>query len=219
MPKCILDGCNEKSVCRKLCKRHYWRVRYYERTYGKCDLDNLRWHGKTECNSLPGEKWRKIEHSDIEYEVSNYGRVREYRRGGHFECAQHEDERYGYLYVSIKCGGKFHMKAIHRLVAEAFVQNRYHKREVNHIDGNKKNNNADNLEWCTRSENVIHARHELGVGHTRSGARSVKCIDTGEEFKSMNLAAKNKGISAVAIRAAASGIKRTAGGMEWKFIV
>jgi hypothetical protein len=60
----------------------------------------------------------------------------------------------GYLRVSLGYGFS---KRVHRLVAEAFVPNPNNLPEVNHKDGNKANNNAMNLEWCTRKDNMAHA--------------------------------------------------------------
>ena len=56
--------------------------------------------------------------------------------------------------------GKRHY--LHRLVAEAFISNPSGKLEVNHINGNKLDNRAENLEWATRSDNMRHATHVLG---------------------------------------------------------
>lgn len=64
----------------------------------------------------------------------------------------------GYLKVDLhKNGKRTHMK-VHRLVAAAFVPNHLGKAQVNHIDGNKKNNSYTNLEWCTNQENQLHAQ-------------------------------------------------------------
>ena len=71
----------------------------------------------------------------------------------------------GYQMVKLYMdNGKKRNASVHRLVAEAFIPNPDNKPEVNHNDGNKKNNHVDNLEWVTGSENVKHAfDHKLRI--------------------------------------------------------
>jgi len=67
-------------------------------------------------------------------------------------------DQQGYQRVGLYVGDyKSKTIKVHRLVAETFINNIENKKDVNHIDGNKANNNISNLEWCTRSENIKHA--------------------------------------------------------------
>ena len=72
---------------------------------------------------------------------------------------------HGYLTVHLFKDKKRHQKLVHRLVAEAFVPNPENKPEVNHIDGDKQNNCASNLEFVTHLQNVVHAIYNLGWHH------------------------------------------------------
>lgn len=90
------------------------------------------------------------------YDVSNMGRVRN-RVTGHI-LKQHTFEN-GYHGCVVSCGSRSDKRVIrvHIVVAELFVGNPLGYPEVNHKDGNKDNNKADNLEWCTHSYNITHA--------------------------------------------------------------
>ena len=67
-----------------------------------------------------------------------------------------------YKFVILRKDGRSLQVMVHRLVALAFIPNPENKAEVNHKDGNKHNNHADNLEWVTRSENLLHSYRVLG---------------------------------------------------------
>lgn len=90
----------------------------------------------------------------------------------------------GYANITlIKNGNKF-KTVIHRLVAKAFIPNPENKPEVNHINGNKANNNVDNLEWCTRTYNIQHAfKNGLNPSIKYVYGELLKLREEFEEFK------------------------------------
>jgi hypothetical protein len=76
----------------------------------------------------------------------------------------------GYAVVNLTSNGKVKIALLHRLLGEAFIPNPEKKLEINHIDGNRANFSLDNLEWCTRQENVIHS-YKRGLQIAIKGAR------------------------------------------------
>ena len=105
--------------------------------------------------SLLDEIWRDIEGYEGMYQISNYGRVKSFRRNEvkilkPYVCGS-------YLCVDLMNHCKRKMGIIHILVAKAFIPNPENKPTVNHIDGVKFNCYVSNLEWATYSENTKHA--------------------------------------------------------------
>lgn len=105
------------------------------------------------------EEWRDVVGFECYYEVSNIGNVRRKKGTSRLQCKQLKGipDKDGYFRVNLKVKCKTHTKRIHRLVAMAFIDNVEQKEQINHINGIKNDNRVENLEWCSNSENRIHA--------------------------------------------------------------
>lgn len=139
------------------------------------------------------EIWKDID-GFPNYEVSNHGQIRNKTTNHILSPIPDKD---GYLRVHLNTDKT--VKRVHRLVAEAFILNPNNKSQVNHIDGDKTNNDETNLEWVTVGENNIHA---LKTG-LRNNSRPVRIVETGEIFGSIRecasaINAKEQNVQAVA---------------------
>jgi hypothetical protein len=125
------------------------------------------------------EIWKDVEGYEGKYQISNKGRVKSCDRYTPLKngCIRHEKEKmralinvHGYLYCELWNNNNHKRHAVHRLVAAAFIPNPDGKPEINHKDGVKTNNCVENLEWCTYSENNLHAfKNGLMKAYDRSG--------------------------------------------------
>ncbi len=136
------------------------------------------------------EKWIDVKNFEGIYKVSNKGSVASYdkivtgripgttqqRKGKILKEFRQKISNTSYCRVVFSHENKRTDMLVHRLVAKAFILNPDNKPYVNHIDNNATNNNVDNLEWCTHSENMIHAQKQ------------------GRLFKSQQKAGKTAGI-------------------------
>lgn len=125
------------------------------------------------------EIWKDIKGFEGIYQVSNYGRVKSLPRfvNNHSENKKigfHSKEkilrpskkRYAVVVLSKK--GKLYSFCVHRLVAEVFIPNPDNLSQVDHLDGDKLNNNVNNLEWVTPKENVNRS-WKMGLATPHSG--------------------------------------------------
>ena len=133
------------------------------------------------------EIWMPISGYEGLYKISSKGRVYGVK---HDRFRKLNKNRLGYFYVDLWKNGKQHAFTVHKLVALAFIgKPPTNAHVVNHIDGNKQNNNIENLEYITQRENVIHA-FRLGLATPPIPVtKKVLCIDEGIVFETVTEAA------------------------------
>lgn len=181
------------------------------------------------------EAWRDIQGYEGYYQISSFGRVRSldrYLRAVHNSVQIKRGQIIkqtlmpnGYLMVGLNKNMKRIAKYVHRLVAEAFIDNPGRYKEVNHKDEDKTNNTAGNLEWCDHKYNINYgsARKKISKAQLDGGYGRIPIVQLKDgveiaRFASATEAQKTTGIDSSAIRKVCLGRPKfkTAGGYEWK---
>lgn len=141
----------------------------------------IKWYPFT-TEDLDGEEWRDISGYEGLYQVSNFGRVKSFKRNKPriLKPALYHGE---YIVVPLTLSHREDKPfTVHRLVAKAFIPNPENKPQVNHLDGCKLNACASNLEWATSSENGLHA-YRLGLVCNDKGGDDSQAKLTNEQAR------------------------------------
>ena len=166
------------------------------------------------------EIWKEIPGTNGEYKISNYGKVMTTKTGRILSPAI--DER-GYERVCLFKMDRSHRYKVHRLVAITFIPNPDNKEQVNHKDGNKRNNSVDNLEWVTNEENMHHSRaNGLHDGHKRFCESRKKRIiathiESGKETFFDSILAAKKALGTCHIQEVLRGLRYEAKGYTFRY--
>lgn len=187
----------------------------------------------------PIELWLPIKGYESFYHISNLGRVKALAKTVDvgFGRLQHYEENImsssvasnGYLMVSLQVEKVKESFTVHRLVALHFVPNPHNYNIVNHLDGNKLNCAANNLEWGTHSTNLQHA-YDTGLrvgawtgktGRNHHRTKTLIQYDLAgiqlKEWESSVIAAKELGIKANVIRSVCGLDNKTYQGSKWAY--
>ena len=165
------------------------------------------------------EIWKAVKGYEGLYEVSNLGRVKSLPRNGTVLCKKilkYSLDKCGYRQVILSKNNVRKSAKIHRLVAEAFLQNENNFPSINHKDENKQNNDVSNLEWCSHSYNNSYNGRAKKVAERKY--KQVLCIELNTIFESLTDAEKRTKIRVGNICSCCKGNLKTAGGYHWKYV-
>lgn len=178
------------------------------------------------------EIWKDVKGYEGRYLISNFGNVQSVKSG---KLLKVHTSHKGYVIVLLYKNQKSHTNQLHRLIAQAFIPNPNNLPQINHIDGNKQNNDISNLEWCDQHHNIKEA-YRLGLmpriregsfvkGHQRNDTTKINQYDLNGQFikewgsiKSASLQFKNISNHPQAnISGVIRGNRKTAFGYIWRY--
>lgn len=162
-------------------------------------------------------EWKSVKGFEGQYEVSNTGLIKSLKGKEERILKSRVHSKTGYVTVILSNNGSKYSRLVHRLVAEAFIENPESKPEVNHIDEDKVNNSVENLEWNTHEENSNH-----GTKNIRSANKQSMAVIGVDEFgniveihSSIRSAERLTGFGHSNISACASGKSAKYKNLEW----
>lgn len=169
------------------------------------------------------ETWKDIKGYEGLYQISNLGDVKRISSGKILKPYSHN----GYIRVALSKDNTPKHMDIHRLIAQAFIPNPENKPEINHKDGNKENNSIQNLEWCTRKENMSHAKKmglwkmtdnmKKGLDQSKRTYQYDRDYNFIQSFESADEASRQLHINAGNLHSCCEGKRKTAGGYIWSY--
>ena len=170
------------------------------------------------------EIWKEVAGYDGKYKVSNLGNVMSmnYRLTNKPKLLHPTVNAVGYCELTLTKDGKRTRHQVHRLVAEAFIPNAENKKCVNHIDFDKTNNSADNLEWCSYLENTAHSLQRITEATRAANNKAVVQCDLAGNviavYDSISEASRRTNINCGHICQCAKGKEKTSGGYRWAYV-
>lgn len=172
------------------------------------------------------EIWKDIPSFEGLYQVSNFGRVKSFRKSHKLGKPDEyflnpTDAENGYANVTLYKENVRKKFLVHRLVAQAFLPNPNNWPQINHKDENRFNNCVDNLEWCTAKYNNDYGTARIRAAITKSEKMVEQYLPTGEflaRYVCTSVASQITGVSRHAIKDCCSGHSSSGGGYVWKYI-
>lgn len=172
------------------------------------------------------EIYKEIEGYEQLYQISNQGNVKSLGNGGSNASKEKilkpNKLKDGYLRVNLCKEGKRKSYLIHRLVAEAFIENPNNYPQVNHKDENPTNNCVENLEFCDAKYNSNYGARNQNIGESNTNnpnkSKLVLCLETGIIYSSTHQVERELGFAQSAISNACNGKYKQAYGYTWKYV-
>ena len=148
------------------------------------------------------EIWKDVKGYEGLYQVSNLGNIKSFHKRSYGNLLKLPIKK-GYFQVGLRKNGIRKYYQVHRLVAEAFIENKQNLPQVNHKDENKLNNDVNNLEWCTVSYNNCYGTRLERVYFNNKSRKPVIYFNLKDnstrEFTSVMQASRETGINASSI--------------------